>query len=227
MILRQSTAVDVLIGPFVDLTNGYTAEAGETPSVLLSVNGQSLGARSDATPAEYDDAGYYNCELDTTDTATVGTLVLAVEETATARAIRHEYTVVEETTYDALYKASATGFTSLGEINLIAATQTSIDAIETYTGTTLDTKINTIDTLIDAITASLITAAGEPAQGTPGQTLGTADKVSWLYKYLINKKTQTATQFSLRDFADTQVDTKATITDDGTTLTYGAQATGP
>ena len=34
-VLRQSTAVDVLIGPFLDITDGATAETGETPSVSL------------------------------------------------------------------------------------------------------------------------------------------------------------------------------------------------
>ena len=153
MTLRQSTAVDVLIGPFVDLANGYTAEAGETPAVLLSINGQSLGAKSDATVPVYDDAGYYNCELDTTDTATVGTLVLAVEETATARAIRHEYTVVEEAIYDALYVAAADGFNASGQVSLLTATQTSIDAIEADTGELQTDWANggRLDLLIDSI----------------------------------------------------------------------------
>lgn len=108
-ILRQSTAVDVLIGPFVDLTDAATAETGESPSVKLSKNGQTLAAKNDVTTPVHDADGYYNCELDTTDSNTVGTLVLTVAASANALPVRHEYQVVEEAVYDASYTASAAG----------------------------------------------------------------------------------------------------------------------
>ena len=66
-ILRQSTAVDVLIGPFLDRTDAFTAETGESPSVKLSKNGQALAAKNDVTTPVHDADGYYNCELDATD----------------------------------------------------------------------------------------------------------------------------------------------------------------
>ena len=113
-VLRQSTAVDVLIGPFFDLTDGVTEETGESPAVVLSKNGQALGAKNDATTPVHDASGYHNCELDATDTNTVGTLVLAVANTAGARGVRHEFQVVEEVTYDFLY---ASGATPLADIN--------------------------------------------------------------------------------------------------------------
>ena len=106
-ILKQSTAVDVLIGPFVDSTDGYTAETGVSPSVKLSKNGQALAAKNDATTPTSDADGYYNCELDATDTDTVGTLVLSVVGSATSLPVRHEYMVVEENVYDAIYGSSA------------------------------------------------------------------------------------------------------------------------
>lgn len=107
LVLRQSTAVDVLIGPFVDKTDGATAEEAESPSVLLSKNGQTLGAKNDTTTPTHDDAGYYNCELDATDTNTVGTLVLAVEASGNALPVRHEFQVIEEAVYDAFFAGSA------------------------------------------------------------------------------------------------------------------------
>jgi len=106
-ILKQSTAVDVLIGPFVDSTDGYTAESGVSPSVKLSKNGQALAAKNDATTPVHDADGYYNCELDATDTNTVGTLVLSVVGSATSLPVRHEYQVIEEAIYDGFYAASA------------------------------------------------------------------------------------------------------------------------
>ena len=110
--LKQSTAVDVLIGPFVDSGDGYTAETGVSPSVELSKNGQALGAKSDATTPVHDSDGYYNCELDSTDTNTVGQLVLRVAGSATHLPVRHVYQVLDEVAYDTLFGSSATILTS-------------------------------------------------------------------------------------------------------------------
>ena len=109
LLLKQSTAVDVLIGPFLDVTDAAAAETGETPTVKLSKNGQALAAKNDVTTPTSDADGFYNCELDATDTGTVGTLVLSVAKTATALPVRHEFQIVEEAVYDAMYGASAAG----------------------------------------------------------------------------------------------------------------------
>ena len=89
MILKQSIAVDVLIGPFLDISDGAAAESGESPSVKLSKNGQTLAAKNDVTTPTHDADGYYNCELDATDTNTVGQLVLTVAASANALPVRH------------------------------------------------------------------------------------------------------------------------------------------
>jgi len=123
MILRQSTAEDVLIGPFVDLTDGATAETGESPTVKLSKNGEALAAKSDVTTPVHDADGYYNCELDGTDTGTVGTLTLTVAASANALPVRHEFQVVEETVYDALYAASAAGFLATSTLTVSEPSQ--------------------------------------------------------------------------------------------------------
>ena len=140
MFLKQSTAVDVLIGPFVDSTDGNTAETGLTLDVELSKNGQGLANKSDAT-APTDDTGgnvdgYYNCELDATDTNTVGTLRLCVHH-ANALPVWHDFQVVEEAIYDALFAGSATGaFTGVSVNALTSAALTDIwstvDLTESY-----------------------------------------------------------------------------------------------
>lgn len=110
-VLKQSTAVDVLIGPFVDSTDGDSEETGLTianTDTKLSKNGQTLASRNDATSCAHDSQGMYNCELDATDTNTVGTLVIFVHVSG-ALAVRHEFQVVEEAVYDALFAASAAG----------------------------------------------------------------------------------------------------------------------
>ncbi|MGB0971913.1 MAG: hypothetical protein ACPGVG_13275 [Mycobacterium sp.] len=140
-ILKQSTAVDVLIGPFVDATNGYDGETGLSPSVKLSKNGQTLAAKNDATTPTHDADGYYNCELDATDTNTVGTLRLTVAGSATALPVFHDFQIVEEATYDALFGASAAGFDGSGNVTLKSGTHTGavIPTVSALTGHTPQT----------------------------------------------------------------------------------------
>lgn len=129
-ILRQSTAVDVLVGPFVDSTDGDTEETGLTISqsdVLLSKNGQTLAQKNDANAAAHDADGYYNCPLNTTDSNTVGQLVLEVH-VAGALAVRHDFQVIEEAVYDALYATSAPG---PALPSAVADVQTEVDKIGT------------------------------------------------------------------------------------------------
>lgn len=104
--LKQSTAVDVLIGPAVDATDGVTPETALTLDVELSKNGQALADKHDATAPVHDGAGtidgYYNCELDDTDTDTLGSLVL-VAYASGALQIRHEFMVVPANVWDSLF----------------------------------------------------------------------------------------------------------------------------
>ncbi|KKL64090.1 hypothetical protein LCGC14_2168500, partial [marine sediment metagenome] len=98
--------------PFVDSTDGDTEETALTISradVLLSKNGQGAVQKTDITAAAHDADGFYNCELDATDTDTVGQLVLYVHE-AGALAVRHDFQVVEEEPYDDIFAASAVGY---------------------------------------------------------------------------------------------------------------------
>ena len=55
--LKANTAVDVLIGPFVDDTDGKTAETALTIDVEVSKNGQALANKNDVTAPVHDGAG--------------------------------------------------------------------------------------------------------------------------------------------------------------------------
>lgn len=137
MFLRQSTAVDILFGPFVDETDGKTAETGLTLDVEVSKNGQALVNKNDSTTPTHDAAGsvdgYYNCELDTTDTNTVGQLMV-VAHASGALPVWQYYQVVEEVVYDALFASSATGaFTGVSVNALTTAALTDVWATDTLT----------------------------------------------------------------------------------------------
>ena len=111
LYLKQSTASQsVLIGPFVDDTDGATAETGLTianTDIRLSKNGGNLAAKTSGG-GTHDEAGWYTITLDATDTNTVGRLQLHVK-VAGALMVHHEFQVLEEAVYDAMYATNAAG----------------------------------------------------------------------------------------------------------------------
>ena len=103
-LLKQSTAATLKIGPFLDSTDGITAETGLTISqadVRLSKNGGNIAQKNEASACTHDELGYYDCDVDATDTATLGRLLLAVSESG-ACPVWHEYMVVTANIYDSL-----------------------------------------------------------------------------------------------------------------------------
>ena len=87
---------------------------------------------------------------------------------------------------------------------------------------TMKTSVNT--EVVDALN---VDTYAEPGQGAPAATTTLAAKLNYLYKVWRNKKTQTATTYSLFNDDAATVDQKATVSDDGTTATKGEVATGP
>ena len=103
--LKQSIAVDILIGPFIDDLDGRTAETGLALDIEVSKNGQALANKSDVTVPTHDSAGdvegYYNCELDTTDTGTLGILTI-VAHASGFLPIRLDYQIVTANWFDTM-----------------------------------------------------------------------------------------------------------------------------
>jgi hypothetical protein len=205
LVLRQSTAVDVLIGPFVDSTDGYTAETGVSPSVRLSKNGQNVVAKNDATTPVHDENGYYNCELNATDTNTVGTLVLFVAGSATHLPVRHEYQVIEEAAYDAMYATSADPVLDAAGIRS-AVGLASAD---------LDTQLGAIPD--DVWNRNIV----EPSS-VPGTTAQADDALGFIVASIANPIDQTSSNFTLRNRGDSANIGSRSVTDDGTTFEKGA-----
>jgi hypothetical protein len=182
MMLKQSTAVDVLIGPFVDLTDGASAEVGETPAVKLSKNGQALAAKNDVTTPTHDADGYYNCELDATDTNTVGTLTLTVAASATALPVRHEFQVVAANVYDSLYAASGTDILQVETTTnsdktgySISGIKTTLDALNDVAATDIVSggAITTSGGAVSNVTTVATTTTNTDMRGTDGAYTGT------------------------------------------------------
>lgn len=75
--------------------------------------------------------------------------------------------------------------------------------------------------------AALTVAQAEPSQGAPAVNASPLTKLAYLFKSWRNKKTQTATTFSVFNDAGSVVDQKSTASDDGSTTTRGLMVSGP
>ena len=110
-LLKQSTAFTFQLGPFVDDTDGKTAEESLTigdTDCFVSKAGGAFAAKSDTTDltGTGDARGYYDCVLNTTDTGTLGTLRVHVH-VAGALPVWQDFTVVPAAVFDAMVSGTA------------------------------------------------------------------------------------------------------------------------
>jgi hypothetical protein len=102
--LKQSTAVDVVLGPFVDDTDGKTTEEALTlaqADLQLTKNGGAAAQKNDATSATHLYGGNYKVPLNTTDTNTLGCLTLMCKEAGALPVVAH-FMVVTANWYDSM-----------------------------------------------------------------------------------------------------------------------------
>ena len=109
VILKQSTASqEVVLGPFVDATDGFTAETGLTianTDIKLHLTGATTLASKNSGGATHISGGVYYAVLDATDTATLGPLRIICHVSG-ARPIVVEAIVLAANVYDSLIAAS-------------------------------------------------------------------------------------------------------------------------
>ena len=118
MFLKQSTAYTFRMGPFLDDTDGKTAETGltiEDSHVRVSKAGGNFIDKNESSNSSHDEAGYYIVVLDATDTNAVGELLIAAHISG-ALPVFVTFQVVEEAIYDAFYAGSATLAASVASI---------------------------------------------------------------------------------------------------------------
>lgn len=120
---------------------------------------------------------------------------------------------LKPTTAGRTLDVSATGEGGVDWANVGSPTTTNV-----LSGTTVGTATTCTD-----LTANRT----EPAQGAPAASTSVMAKVDYIYKNWRNRKTQTATAWSLYADDATTVDQKATVSDDGTTAGKTEIASGP
>lgn len=103
-LLRQSTATTIVIGPIVDSVDA-SAETGQTIAqadvLLWKEGGTTLAQKNDTSSCTHRSNGLYTCPLNTTDTNTLGQLIVNVAKSGTL-VFRDDYLVVPANVYQSL-----------------------------------------------------------------------------------------------------------------------------
>ncbi len=131
LILKQSTAIDIRVGPFVDATDGVVPETGITlgtadQAEVLKADGAATATMAGTFAAVTGADGWYDYTVATGDVDTVGEVVFVVQDSSVCLPVFIRGYVIEEGVYDGVYGASASD----------------IADILADTGTTLDTKLD-------------------------------------------------------------------------------------
>lgn len=105
--LRQSTAVTVKVGPFIDDTDFKTAETAlaiAQADIRLTKNGGNIAQSSNSAGATHDELGQYDVPLHLTDTDTLGTLRVIIAK-AGALQVWQDFMVVPAQVWDSYFGA--------------------------------------------------------------------------------------------------------------------------
>lgn len=148
LYLKQSTAATIKLGPFVDDSDGKTAETGLTISqadIRLSKNGGDIAQTNNSAGATHDELGYYNVPLNTTDTNTLGTLKVIVSKSG-ALPVFADFMVITAEAYDTLcgtdhFTVDLNGTPSVNVVQ-ISGDSTAADNLESYCDGTTAQPVN-------------------------------------------------------------------------------------
>lgn len=230
-VLRQSTQVIVRIGPFVDATDAVTPETGVTlaaadqAEALKAAGAATVDISGNTFAAVTGAGGWYDLTLTTTDTNTIGTLTIVVQDSSVCLPVFMHFQVIEEAAYDTLYAASALPASTT---NITAGTITTATNVTTVNGlaagviTAAAVATGAIDA--DALAADAVAeiadgvwdedATGHQTQGTFGQAIGDpAADTNTIYKAVV---TDAAGATVGVDVVAVKADTAAILLDTGT-----------
>jgi len=137
--VRQSTAFETAIGPVLDADGVAVTDCVVGDFKLKKTSGNFAALNVSATLTHVS-AGFYDLVLTTSDTDTVGTCCIAIDDTTNACAPLY-LQVVEEAVYDALFAASAAGY----QVPIWASAGSTVNLSATTIKTATDVETDTAD----------------------------------------------------------------------------------
>jgi hypothetical protein len=166
--LRQSTSVDVSVGPFLDTADGFTPKTALTitqPDILLKKNGGAIAQKNAAQTLSHESIGYYEVTLDATDTNTLGILRVMINESG-ALPVWEDFMVLPANAYDSLVAGSDTfdvQVTGMGA-SVLTASAIAADAI-TDAKVAADVTIASVTGAVGSVTAGVTVTTNNDKTG--------------------------------------------------------------
>lgn len=151
--LKQSTSVEIGMGPFLDETDGKTAETALTitqADVRLKKNAGAWAQKNDSNSATHEENGWYEVSLDTTDTNTLGILLVAIHESG-ALPVWREFLVVPANVYDSMISGTEWLTVDPNKVEF-SISGTTLTVLKPDDATTAYTKTLTTDAAADPVT---------------------------------------------------------------------------
>lgn len=191
--LRKNTAVRICVGPFLDVTDGFTPELsltttnchitmilddddGTAANLIIDADATASGGDNDMVHITDDNAGFYDLELTAAQTNYNGRVRLAITDTANHRPVVHEFAILPATTYDALITNAAGAANGLLIAGSNAATTfatltvsgaATLNSLIVSTTTTLTGNVTLSGTLgVSAVTFASLAVTGALSVGT-------------------------------------------------------------
>jgi hypothetical protein len=166
VIARQNTARTVTVGPVLD-ADGAAVTDGVVGDFKLAKNGGAPAALDGSATLTHRHTGFYSLALTANDLDTVGQAEVVIDDTTNACPVK-ELTVVEEAVYDALFAASAAGYSTLTAGNVNAEVDTALADYDAPTKAELDAGLaglNDLDsTAVQTAAAAALTAYDPPTK---------------------------------------------------------------
>jgi hypothetical protein len=144
--LQADTAVDVRIGPFVDVGDGFTPETGigNTPTNLTGVDEAELlkhdgAATTDITSNTWAAVsgcdGWYDLTLTASNTDTEGQLTVVIQDDSVCLPVYAHFMVINEAAWASLFTTKATGYMDIN-VKAISEDETAANNCEAAFDTT-------------------------------------------------------------------------------------------
>lgn len=124
LYVKADTATTVPVGPFVDVTDGYTMETGvdisTADSAALLKNGASsvVDISGNTFTAITGMDGMYNLTLTASNLDTEGRMSIVIEDVSLCRPVKQEVMVVNANVWDSLFAAAGTDYLQTDAIQI-------------------------------------------------------------------------------------------------------------
>jgi hypothetical protein len=160
VFLRQSTASqEVLLGPFLDSTDGVTAETGLTianTDIQIWKTGATSETSKNSGGATHIAGGRYYAVLDATDTNTIGPMRLSVQVSG-ALAVWLECCVLDEAVYDVVFGTTAPSTHTASAVQALVAA----GAVASVTGNVGGNVVGSVGSVGSTVSANVVQISGD------------------------------------------------------------------